>query len=441
MVACLVLTRAACSESRTRPAPGRIAVDPADVDFGTVTRAPIPFHRKKVIIWNGLDHAVVMRRVEKTEGMSVQLAMGRLVAAGGQNEIILTFDARERSGPFEGTVTILWEDDTDPLRIPVRAAVEAGEMAKLTGPQLEIVGPGDWNFGTIQRQAVEFKDFIVRNAGTEPLVIDSVETHCGCVQGWVEQNTVLPGHTLPIHVRVTASVYPGKTPRKTVTVVTNDPDTPVTTFIVYGVIVDSFTIEPAPVEFGEIEPGTSPELPVIVRAQDTEPVRAAEVTISADMIRVERHPEKEVDDVVAALTLRPAPDAPLGPFDLRLTVAFDPATGLTPAVVPVRGTVGAALAVVPTAVNFGLVREQQVYTRRLHVPDVPDVSTLRVESQVTYLSATVVQDGPHARIDLTYAPRQGMGDVTGSLLVTDDATGRTRLVPVALRFERDSVGS
>ena len=135
------------------------------------------------------------------------------------------------------------------------------------------------------------------------------------------------------------------------------------------------------------------------------------------------------------------PDAPRGPFEVSLIATFDPAAGVRDAVVPVRGTVGLALPVTPTAVNFGLVREQEVYRRTLLVGEVPDPGTLRVDCELNYLTAEVEDDGGGARISLRYAPLRGMGAVKGQVVITDSATGRTRRIPVALRFEQASVGA
>lgn len=423
-----------------RPTPGQVTAEPAVVEYGTVTAIPIPFHRQRVMVLNGTDAARIVRKVEKSDGVKVALASGLQVLPGGTGELVITLDARDREGAYTGEVTIHWEGDTPSLTIPLQATIESGVLMTVEGPNIEVVGPGDWDFGTIQRQAIEYFDFHIRNSGTEELTLNRIETHCGCVQAWADERRVAPGDTLPIHVRVTASVYPGRTPRKTVTITSNDPDRPVLTLLVYGTIEDAFTIEPALVDFKEVTPGTSPEIDVIVRANTEGAPRADTVTLEADGFIVERHPERETDGVVAAATVRIKADAPRGPFDRRLHVAFAPDSGLTDALVPVRGTIGAALTVAPTAVNFGLVREDEVYHRVLRIADVNDLAALQVDCQMNYLRAAVERDGAGARVRLTLAPLHGMGAVTGTVVLTDTATDRTRTVPVVMQFERASVG-
>lgn len=439
LAALVVMLR--CGADRPAVEPGRVVAQPSSVDFGTVTAVPIPFHRQHVTVLNGTDRSLLVKHVEKSDAVTVFLSSGRVVPAGGTGELVLTLDARKREGDYTGAVTVHWEDETPPLTIPLTASIGEGVAATVVGPNIEVVGPTEWDFGTIQRQAVEYRDFEIRNSGTETLVLTSIETHCGCVQAWADERRVLPGETLPIHARVTASVYPGRTPQKTITITTNDPDTPILSLMVHGVIEDSFTIEPSPVSFGEVEPGASPAVEVTVRAKGVTPTRAAQVDIGSDVVLVERHPDAETGDVVAALTLRINPDARRGPFDLRLQVMFPPDSGLAPAAVPVTGTIGAALDVAPTAINFGLVRENEVYHRTLRVPTVSDLDALEVDCQMNYLRAEVERDGAGARVKLTFAPLRGMGTVTGTVVLTDRGADRMRRVPVVMQFERPSVGN
>ncbi len=455
---------AGCTPDEPLPA-GAVDVRPAVVEFGNITDSPIPFHRQRVVLRNGTDHSLVVKRVEKSEGLKVELASGRIVPAGGTGDAVITLNARNRPGAYAGDITFYWESDDPPVTIAVRGMIESGVLATVAGPNLEVVGPRDWDFGTIQRQAVEDYDFTIRNSGTEPLVLTRIETHCGCVQAWADERRLAPGATASIHVRVTARVYPGNTPRKTITIASNDPDTPVTTLLVYGVIEDSFTVEPLPsqsddgpaegpqvargsvgvegVTFGEVAPGTAPEAALLVRStlDDPQPATRVALTPENDIVRVERLPAQEGGDVVAAVTLRINPDAPRGPFDLRLQVAFAPESGLATAAIPVSGTVGAALAVVPTAVNFGLVREGEVYHRTLRVPEVSELAALQVACQLNYLRADVQREGGGARVRLTLAPLHGIGTVTGAVVLTDRGTDRTRRIPVAMQFERAAVGN
>lgn len=431
----------ACGDTGTG---GGIEARPATVEYGTVTTVPVPFYRAKVRLVNEGESDVMVDRIEASDGLSVDMATGAVIPPGRPGQVVVTLDARDRSAEFTGELVIHWRGALPPLHVPVHATIEAGVEAVVGGPEIEIVGPRDWNFGTIQRQAVEYFDFRIRNAGTAPLRILDVETHCGCVQGWVDKPVVQPGEAIPVHVRLTAAVYPGTSPRKTMTVRTDDPDTPILTFIIQGTIQDSFMIEPSPVEFGELPRGRGSAQAVVVRRMRPGLPTASAVRLDHEHLHVDRHAEQETGDVVAALTVRVAPTMPPGPFEARLAFQFgavdDAGQPIADPVVPVRGSVEGALSVTPTAVNFGLMEVGRVSSRSLRVRKVPDASTLRVQCELSYLSARVEPLDDGARLVLTYAPKFGEGVLTGRVILTDTATGRSRVIPVVVRFAAASAG-
>lgn len=436
-----VVVLALCAGCGKAPPPGVVSATPGEIDFGVVRDKPVPFHRAHIRIANRTVRDHMVADVEASDHLKFEMASGIIVPAGGDGEGVVTLDARGATGDFNGEVVIRWASDDAPIRIPVHAKVEKGVIRQAAGPNVAVIGPRDWDFGTIQRQAVKFFDFTVKNTGEQPLIFESVETHCGCVQAWPLKNRLVPGEETKIRARVTAHVYPGTRPRKTITVETNDPDTPVLTFQVYGHIQDTFTIEPSPVDFGELPRGEGGTLTVRVHRNVPDVPKATAIDILSTVMGLKRLPDEEQGDVVAAAEISVPADAPSGTFETELTVKFGlEDRGIADLTVPVRGSVEGGLPVVPALVNLGLVEVGHSVTRVLRIPDIPDYRTIEVQCEMNYLSAKVEPEGTGARILLTYAPEFGEGTVVGRALITDRASDRGRAVPVAAKFARQSRG-
>jgi hypothetical protein len=80
------------------------------------------------------------------------------------------------------------------------------------------------NFGTLQQKQKAGYDFVFTNTGKEPLIIQNVETSCGCtVPEWTKQ-PVKPGEKGKIRIKYDTS-YPG-TFSKSITVYYNGKNSP-----------------------------------------------------------------------------------------------------------------------------------------------------------------------------------------------------------------------
>lgn len=66
--------------------------------------------------------------------------------------------------------------------------------------EIEFPEGTDYNFGTYYERVMKNHDFLVRNPGKVPLVINQVETACGCTQAIGPEKPILEGQTDTIHV-------------------------------------------------------------------------------------------------------------------------------------------------------------------------------------------------------------------------------------------------
>ena len=81
-------------------------------------------------------------------------------------------------------------------------AQEEAQEEKLKGPvaQIEFPEGTDHDFGIYYEKEDKTYDFLVRNPGKVPLVINQIETSCGCTTAIGPEKPILEGKTDTIHV-------------------------------------------------------------------------------------------------------------------------------------------------------------------------------------------------------------------------------------------------
>ncbi len=124
----------------------------------------------------------------------------------------------------------------------------------------------EFNFGRAgEGEAVE-KKFLVRNSGDEDLLIRRIVPSCtSCTVINVSTNRVAPGQSLTIPVRLTLGGFQGVL-TKTVTIESNDPETPRFPLTLKGEVVSDIIVRPAVLAFGQLTEGTPVEQEVSLKA-------------------------------------------------------------------------------------------------------------------------------------------------------------------------------
>ena len=112
----------------------------------------------------------------------------------------------------------------------------------------------NYDFG--ERNNTEFveHDYPIRNAGTLSLEIRSVRASCGCTAVKPSQEVIPPGGEASIRARLDLRGRNGLQ-QKTITVTSNDPDTPNLTLQLKGTAVQALRAQPGALFFGRVGPG------------------------------------------------------------------------------------------------------------------------------------------------------------------------------------------
>jgi hypothetical protein len=117
-------------------------------------------------------------------------------------------------------------------------------------PRIVCDGP-QYDFGERDESESVKHDFVIRNAGTSPLVIAAVHASCGCTATSLSTNTVPPGGETKIQAVLSLRGRRGMQ-TKTITVESNDPVTPRLTLLLKGVSATELGIEPSYLSFGPV---------------------------------------------------------------------------------------------------------------------------------------------------------------------------------------------
>ena len=92
-------------------------------------------------------------------------------------------------------------------------ALPAASAPTAAGPRIS-VEPEAFDFGKVLQNKVLHKDFVIRNIGTEDLVIDRVSTTCGCTVAEGYAKLVKPGQSTTMDVQLQTRTYNGRVERK-----------------------------------------------------------------------------------------------------------------------------------------------------------------------------------------------------------------------------------
>jgi hypothetical protein len=103
-------------------------------------------------------------------------------------------------------------------------AADPPDRSAVQGPLIR-VDPAGFDFGAVLPGKVLRKEFRLRNAGDQPLLLERVSTDCGCTVGKLSRTTLEPGGATSLLVSLTTPARRGRL-LKRVTVHSNDQKAP-----------------------------------------------------------------------------------------------------------------------------------------------------------------------------------------------------------------------
>jgi hypothetical protein len=226
------------------------------------------------------------------------------------------------------------------------AALLAGACAAAAAraaPRIEAPEP-TYAFGWCDAAATVTNRFTLRNAGDAPLYLSDIRTSCSCSRAEPEKRALAPGEETSIEVRTALRGLNGHI-RKSVTVISNDPETPYLPLWIEGEARAAVCLEPPSVSFGRMDPREPPQPATIRLAGYLTNVTITAAACDSAAYSIERAADGR------ALTVRP-PTAPApGTYRGLVRVALsDSAQGSL--ALPLYGWADDLLRIAPSALAF-----------------------------------------------------------------------------------------
>ncbi|MGD0075539.1 MAG: DUF1573 domain-containing protein [Candidatus Binataceae bacterium] len=320
------------------------------------------------------------------------------------------------------------------VAILIATAIVAASAVAADPPKIQVSQPV-YDFGSALSGPAIHHTFKVKNVGGSELVIDHVQTSCGCTAAEPSKKHLQPGEDADIAVTFDTRLIKGHSER-TITVFSNDPHTPESTMTIKGQLTVEFETTPKEVFFGKARLGTEESRQVTVTYTGKGDFKVSKISNSSPSIKVAQAPLKDGKSGVI-LTVTRLKTMPVGPFDDSIEID----TSRQPILVHVSGRIVGDIAVEPPQVSFGIVPHGQGAVRVLRVANSGShpVQVTEVSPQITSAAtpphsvvAKVEPVTPGKEYKVTLELRQGTpdGQLRGKLSIkTDDPQEPVLTVP------------
>lgn len=226
------------------------------------------------------------------------------------------------------------------------------------------------NFGTILDIEEQTHAFTFRNNGTQPLVIGSITSTCGCTVPDMAKKVYEPGESGEVVVKYNPHGKKGIDSRS-VTLMTNDAMMPQVKLTIQAEVKPLIVMEPTMVQMGQIDKGGTKEADIVIagRLEDFKISHASTNMPDAFEVEVMSTEVREVGKEMLSSTLlrvRVKPRAPVGIHNAELTLRTnDPrrAVVTTQVLLNVLGD----LSVVPPRLSLGRVNAGAEFAREFRL--------------------------------------------------------------------------
>jgi len=285
-------------------------------------------------------------------------------------------------------------------------------------PKVELLDPVH-DFGTVLEGRPVNHTFKVRNAGGAELVIDHVQTTCGCTVAEPSRKRLKPGEEAEIAVTFDTKYQKGHRQR-VITLYSNDPQTPSATMTLQGDVKTEVEASPEEIAFNKVRQGTEETrqfaLTYVGQGKD---FRIEKISNSSPHIKVTQAARKD-GKPGAMLIVTMLKSMPAGPFDDTIDIA----TNHQAVQVHVFGRIVGDLTIDPAQVSFGIVPHGQGATRILRLTNAAAgaVQITGISSTNQSVTAKVDPVTPGKEYKITVELRRGTpdGELRGALSINTD---------------------
>lgn len=312
-------------------------------------------------------------------------------------------------------------------------------------PQLTIVEPLK-DYGTVPKGEKINWEFVVKNTGKSDLQILSAQPSCGCTVANFDK-VIKPGETGKVGAHVDTTAFAGPI-SKTITLQTNDPNTPSAQLTIHAVVKPFVEAYPAGFVRYNLLQGDTATQSVVIYSEEDEPFQVTGIDVPGDYVKANfTKIENEADRVKAGkpgqtqykvdITFG-GPTVQLGPIAERIKIKTN-SKHQPEYPVSLTGVIRPTYSVQPTILNFGEVAPTDASAVRniMLRSNSANAADFKVEKVESSLSTVLSEVQPSADKPGEYTVKVRLqndataGQLDGNLKIyTSDKTNPVFTVPV-----------
>jgi len=275
----------------------------------------------------------------------------------------------------------------------------------------------DFNFGKVYKGNKVDHVFKFENQGRDTLEIKKVKPSCGCTAVILSNNTILPGKTGEIKASFNSRNYRGKV-KKTIAVLSNDPDTPSHKLTISGEIIEEISIKPGNINFGSFRADnqTDKTVKISIKSQSGPDFKITKVISSKPFVETSATEDQNGEYTIVA-TLKDYNE--IGRFSGK--IFLDTNSSRQPqASIIFYGVVEGDITINQKRIYYGTVPEGKEITKKLFVKiNENNVKILNAKISPDYLSVIIderyEQRNPHCLIEINLHKEAPIGEINGLL--------------------------
>ena len=208
----------------------KISTKNSKFDFGKVLQHLYVNHN--FVIYNTGDDTLKIGGVTSSCGCTVAQPTKDELLPGDSATIKATFNTGSRHGKQRKHIYVYTNDKNQrELRFSFTANVIEDRKMLLDAPHIDL-STNRYNFGNAKEGEVLKLNVKVKNKGKKILVINDVNSSCGCTAALMSSKTLKPNEVGDLNISFDTAKREGKISR-TVTLFSNDPENPVETITLF----------------------------------------------------------------------------------------------------------------------------------------------------------------------------------------------------------------
>ena len=275
----------------------------------------------------------------------------------------------------------------------------------------------DFNFGQIYKGEKVEHVYKFENQGNDTLEIKKVKPSCGCTAVILTEKTIPPGETGEIKTTFNSGTYRGNI-KKSISVLSNDPDNPNHKLTISGQIIEEINIKPVNINFGSIssDKSTDKTVTVTIKSQTEPDFKINKITPSKPFIDASIAEEKDGEYIIN-VTLKDY--RKIGRFSGKIHLETNNKKQQK-AIIPFFGEIAGDVTAYPKRVYYGIVTEGKELTQKVFVKiNKEGIKVLDTKISPDFLSIKIdekyEQNNPHCLIEVKLNKEAAVGKLNGLL--------------------------